>query len=97
MLKYFVIVELFIMLFITTSTFAIISVAKTNVLSKYPNSHFKPNPNSMVMRIISFISMILKSLIPIYNLLVVCGYLFTWDTMVEKAEELIIETRLEEN
>lgn len=97
MLKYFIIIELFIMLFIITSTFAIISVAKTNVLSKYPNCHFKPNPNSMAMRIISLISVILKSLIPIYNLLVMCVYLFTWDTLVEKAEEQIIETRLEEN
>lgn len=97
MLKYFIIIELFIMLFIITSTFAIISVARTNVLSKYPNCHFKPNPNSMAMRIISLISVILKTLIPIYNLLLVCGYLFTWDTMVKKAEEQIIETRLEEN
>ena len=96
MLKYFIIIELFIVLFIVASTFAVVIVARTNIKNRYPNAQFRPNPNSMIARLLLLFVLVLKALIPIYNLIVVCGFLFMWDALVEQAEQLLLERKIEE-
>lgn len=75
-------------------TFEIVESAKTNFKKDYPNA--KLNKVSTKTKIIGYIAMIIRSLIPIYNIFVLFGTLFMRDMLIDKGYETLIDRIVED-
>ena len=60
----------------------------------YPNAELNVVP--IRAKIIGSISLIVRALIPIYNLICVVGFLFMRDTMIEKGYEVLVDRIVKE-
>lgn len=63
----------------------IIETAKTKFKRDYPTAKF--NEVSTKAKVIGWISVIIRTLIPIYNLICLAGFLFMRETMIDKGYE----------
>ena len=72
---------------ITESTIAIFK-------KDYPNA--KLNKVSTRAKIIGYIAIITRSLIPIYNIIILCGTLFMRDTLINKGYDALINRIVED-
>ena len=75
-------------------TFEIIESTKTIFKKDYPNA--KLNKVSVKTKIIGYIAIIIRSLIPIYNILTLLGTLFMRDTLIDKGYEILIDRIVED-
>ena len=66
----------------------------TTFKKDYPNA--KLNKVSVKAKIISYIAMIIRSLIPIYNILYLCGVLFMRETLIDKGYEILVNRIVED-
>ena len=66
----------------------------TTFKKDYPN--VKLNKVSVKAKIIGYIALIIKSLIPIYNIFVLCGVLFMRDTLIDKGYEILVNRIVED-
>lgn len=84
------IVALVMLVLITEITEAV----RVEFRRNYPNAELNLIPTRA--KIVSGISLIIKSLIPIYNLICIVGFLFMRDTMIEKGYEVLIDRIVKE-
>ena len=75
-------------------TFEIVESAKTSFKKDYPNA--KLNKVSTKTKIIGYIAMIIRSLIPIYNIFALLGALFMRDMLIDKGYETLIDRIVED-
>lgn len=75
-------------------TLEIVESTVTLFKKNYPN--VKLNKVSIKAKIISIISAIIKSLIPIYNVIVLLGILFMRDKMIEASYQILINRIVED-
>ena len=75
-------------------TLEIVDTTVTSFKKDYPN--VKLNKVSTKTKIIGYIAMIIRSLIPIYNIIILCGTLFMRDTLVNKGYEILIDRIVED-
>lgn len=75
-------------------TLEIVESTGTIFQKDYPN--VKLNKTSTRAKIISFISVVVRSLIPIYNILVLLVTLFMRDTLIDKAYETLMDRIIED-
>lgn len=75
-------------------TLEIVESTATIFRKDYPNA--KLNKVSVKAKIIGYIAMIIKSLIPIYNIIVLLGTLFMRDTLIDKGYEILIGRVIED-
>ena len=75
-------------------TLEIVETTVTSFKKDYPN--VKLNKVSTKTKIIGYIAMIIRSLIPIYNIIILCGTLFMRDTLVNKGYEILIDRIVED-
>jgi len=67
----------------------IAETAKTNFKRDYPTARFNEIP--IKAKIISWVSVIVRTLIPIYNLICLAGFLFMRETMIDKGYEQLMD------
>ena len=75
-------------------TLEIVESTATIFKKDYPNA--KLNEVSTKTKIIGVISIIVRSLIPIYNIIVLLGTLFMRDVLMDKAYEMFIDRIVED-
>lgn len=75
-------------------TLEIVESTVTLFKKDYPN--VKLNESSTKAKTISFIAVIVRSLIPIYNILVLLVTLFARDTLIDKAYETLMDRIIED-
>lgn len=75
-------------------TLEIVESTATMFKKDYPN--VKLNKVSVKAKIISYVAIIIKSLIPIYNIIVLLGTLFMRDTLIDKGYEILINRIVED-
>ena len=75
-------------------TLEIVASAATIFKKDYPN--VKLINTSTKTKIIGYISIIIRSLIPIYNIFALCGALFVRDKMIDMAYEIFIDRIVED-
>ena len=67
----------------------ITETAKTEFKKDYPTAKF--NEVSTKAKIIGWISIVIRALIPIYNLICLAGFLFMRETMIDKGYEQLMD------
>lgn len=67
----------------------IAETAKAEVKRDYPTAKF--NKVSTKPKIIGWVSVIVRTLIPIYNLICLAGFLFMRETMIDKGYEQLLD------
>lgn len=67
----------------------IAETAKTNFKRDYPTAVF--NEVSTKAKIIGWVSIIVRTLIPIYNLICLTGFLFMREAMIDKGYEQLMD------
>ena len=67
----------------------ITETAKAEVKRDYPTAKF--NEVSTKAKVIGWISIIVRTLIPIYNLICLAGFLFMRETMIDKGYEQLMD------
>jgi hypothetical protein len=75
-------------------TLEIVESTATMFKKDYPN--VKLNKVSVKAKMISYIAMIIRSLIPIYNIIVLLGTLFMRDTLIDKGYDILINRIVED-
>ena len=75
-------------------TLEIVESAATIFRKDYPNA--KLNKVSVKAKIIGYIAMIIRSLIPIYNIVALLGTLFMRDTLIDKGYEILVNRIVED-
>lgn len=75
-------------------TLEIVESTATMFKKDYPNA--KLNKVSTKTKIIGYIAIIIKVLIPIYNIFILCGTLFMRDTLIDKGYETLINRIVED-
>jgi hypothetical protein len=75
-------------------TLEIVESTATMFKKDYPN--VKLNKVSVKAKMISYIAMIIRSLIPIYNIIVLLGTLFMRDTLIDKVYDILINRIVED-
>lgn len=75
-------------------TLEIVESTATMFRKDYPN--VKLNKVSIRAKIIGYIAIIIRSLIPIYNILVLLVTLFARETLMDKAYEMFIDRIVED-
>lgn len=67
----------------------IAETAKANVKRDYPTAKF--NEVSTKTKVIGWLSTIVRTLIPIYNLIILTGFLFMRERMIDKGYEQLMD------
>lgn len=67
----------------------IAETAKAEVKRDYPTAKF--NEVSTKAKVIGWVSIIVRTLIPIYNLICLAGFLFMRETMIDKGYEQLMD------
>lgn len=75
-------------------TLEIVESTATMFRKDYPN--VKLNKVSVKAKIIGYIAIIIKVLIPIYNIFVLCGVLFMRDMLIDKGYETLMDRIVED-
>ncbi len=65
------------------------------VKKDFPNAKFIEK--TLVAKIIGWISIVIRSLIPIYNIIVLIGYLFARDTMIKQGYDILLNRMIRES
>ena len=93
-MKTLIIINCVIAIITLILTLEIVETTMTSFKKDYPN--VKLNKVSIKTKIIGYIAIITKSLIPIYNIFILCGTLFMRDTLVDKGYEILIDRIVED-
>ena len=72
----------------------IVEAVKLEFRRDHPNAELNVVP--FRAKIIGFISLVVRALIPIYNLICIAGFLFMRDTMIEKSYEVLVNRIVKE-
>lgn len=64
------------------------------VKKDYPNAKFMEK--TLVAKLIGWISIIIRDLIPIYNIIILIGFLFMRETMIEQGYETLLNRMIED-
>lgn len=64
------------------------------VKKDYPNVKFMEK--TLVAKLIGWISIIIRDLIPIYNIIILIGFLFMRETMIEQGYETLLDRIIED-
>ena len=75
-------------------TLEIVESTATMFRKDYPN--VKLNKVSIRAKIIGYIAIIIRSLIPIYNIIILLGTLFMRDTLIDKGYETLMDRIIED-
>lgn len=75
-------------------TLEIVESTATIFKKDYPN--VKLNKVSVKAKIIGYIAMIIRSLIPIYNIFILCSTLFMRDTLMDIGYETLVNRIIED-
>ena len=67
----------------------ITETAKTKVKRDYPTAIFNEVPTKT--KVIGWVSIIVRTLIPIYNLICLAGFLFIREAMIDKGYEQLMD------
>ena len=60
----------------------------------YPNAKFMEK--TPIAKLISWISIIIRTLIPIYNIIILIGFLFMRETMIEQGYDTLLNRKIED-
>ena len=93
-MKTLIIINCVVAIVILILTLEIVESTVAIFKKDYPN--VKLNESSTKAKTISFISVIVRSLIPIYNILVLLITLFARDTLINKAYETLMDRIIED-
>lgn len=72
----------------------IISEVIAQVKRDYPNAKFMEK--TPIAKLIGWISIIVRDLIPIYNIIILIGFLFMRETMIEQGYETLLDRIIED-
>ena len=64
------------------------------VKKDYPNAKFMEK--TPIAKLIGWISIIIRALIPIYNIIILIGFLFMRETMIEQGYETLLDRIIED-
>ena len=64
------------------------------VKKDYPNAKFMEK--TPIAKLIGWISIIIRTLIPIYNIIILIGFLFMRETMIEQGYETLLDRIIED-
>lgn len=64
------------------------------VKKDYPNAKFIEK--TLIAKIIGWISIIIRNLIPVYNIIVLIGFLFMRETLIEQGYETLLDRKIED-
>ena len=73
----------------------IVSEVVAQVKKDYPNAKFIEK--TFIAKLIGWISIIIRDLIPIYNIIILVGFLFMRETMIEQGYETLLNRMIREN
>lgn len=93
-MKTLIIIDCIIAVVTLILAFEIVERARIKFRKDYPTA--KLNTTSKKSKIIGIIALIIKALIPIYNLICVIGFLFLTDTMIQESYKQLIENIIED-
>ncbi len=93
-MKTLIIINCIIAIITLILTLEIVESTATIFKKDYPN--VKLNKTSTKAKVISFMSVIVRSLIPIYNILVLLVTLFARETLMDKAYEMFMDRIVED-
>jgi len=93
-MKTLIIINCIVAIITIILTLEVCDNAKNNFKKDYPNA--KLNVTSPKTRIISSIALIIRALIPIYNIFCLLGVLFMRDRMIEIGYEQLIDRMIED-
>lgn len=66
----------------------------TQVKREYPNAKFIEKTS--IAKLIGWISIVIRTLIPIYNIIILIGFLFMRETMIEQGYKTLIDRIVED-
>ena len=72
----------------------IVSETVAQVKKDYPNAKFMEK--TPIAKLIGWISIIIRALIPIYNIIILIGFLFMRETMIEQGYETLLDRIIED-
>ena len=72
----------------------IVSETVAQVKKDYPNAKFIEK--TLIVKIIGWISIIIRTLIPIYNIIILIGFLFMREKMIEQGYETLLNRMIED-
>jgi len=72
----------------------IISTAITRIKRDYPDAKFIEQ--TPMTKLIGWISIIIRVLIPIYNIVTLAGFLFMRETMIEQGYKTLLDRKIED-
>ena len=75
-------------------TLEIVETTAVSFKKDYPNAKFNKIP--VRTKIIGYIAIIIRSLVPIYNIIILCGILFMRDTLIDKGYEKFMDRVIED-
>ena len=93
-MKTLIIINCIVAIITIILTFEVCDSAKNNFKKDYPNA--KLNVVSPKTKLISSITLIIRVLIPIYNIFCLLGVLFMRDRMIEIGYEQLIDRMIED-
>ena len=93
-MKTLLIIDCVVALITLILTAEIIEATALEFRKDYPNAELDVAP--IRAKIIGFISLVVRTLIPIYNLICLAGFLFMRDTMIEKGYEVLVDRIVKE-
>lgn len=72
----------------------IISTAITRIKRDYPNAKFIEQ--TPMIKFIGWLGVIVRVLIPIYNIITLVGFLFMRETMIEQSYKTLLDRKIED-
>ena len=93
-MKTLIIINCIVAIITLILTLEIVTTTVTIFKKDYPN--VKLNKVSVKTKIIGYISIIIRSLIPIYNIILLLGTLFVRDALMDKAYETLMSRIVED-
>ena len=93
-MKTLLIIDCIVALIMLILTAEITEAVRIEFRRNYPTAELNVVP--IRAKIIGSISLVVKALIPIYNLICIVGFLFMRDTMIEQGYEILIDRIVKE-
>lgn len=72
----------------------IIFEAVTQIKRDYPNAKFMEK--TPIAKLIGWVSIVIRVLIPIYNIIILIGFLFMRETMIEQGYDTLLNRKIED-
>ena len=93
-MKTLLIIDCIVALIMLILTAEITEAVRIEFRRHYPTAELNVVP--IRAKIIGSISLVVKALIPIYNLICIVGFLFMRDTMIEQGYEILVDRIVKE-